>query len=179
MTGHDDDERVAGDRLRDRAHGARGPKSLSDFAVSAGFAAWNGARELVNALIEGVYAGHIECNAGEIAGLAAQHRGNAFDRNFDTPRRTEFAGVRIETEQSPSCFDFPRLRQLHPENAKIAPCDAASADAGIEYCVAVPRHAASPRRDHSTVLNGRTWKILDWVHDADGAIQNFDEHEFE
>ena len=34
-------------------------------------------------------------DVGEIAGLAAQQRGNAFDRDFDIQRRTLFAGVGI------------------------------------------------------------------------------------
>jgi hypothetical protein len=100
-------------------------------------------RELVNALIEGVDAAHVECDVGEIGSLAAQQRHYAVDRDFDIQRRTEFAGVGILAQHSPPGFDLPRFRELHADNAAIAPCDAASADSGIENGVPTPRHYAT------------------------------------
>src|SRR5258708_23148415 len=52
MAGNDDHERVAGDRLRDRAHGARSPDTRGDVAIGADFAARNRPRERVNARIQ-------------------------------------------------------------------------------------------------------------------------------
>ena len=119
------------------------PKAGGDFAIGAGFAAWNRARELVNPRIEGVDAAHIERDLGEIGRFAAQQRGNTLDRHFDIQRRAEFAGVGIEPKQAPAGFDLARFRQLHANNAAIAPCDAASADCRIENGVPTPRHYAT------------------------------------
>src|SRR6266851_10013778 len=139
--------------------GARSPEAGCDFAIAAGFATWNGARERVNPRIEGRYPGHIEHDLGKIGSFTAQQRDNAFDRKFDIERRAKLAGLGIETKQPPAGFDLARFRQLHADHAAIAPCDAASADHGVEYGVPTPRHhATNPERDHSTVINGRIWK---------------------
>ena len=151
MAGHDDHEGVAGNRLRDRVRGAGSPELARDFAIGAGFAARNRARELVNPLIEGVNAAHVERDVGEIGRLAAQQRDNALDRDFDIQRRAQFAGVGILAQQPPAGFDLARFGQLHADNAEMAPCDAASADPRVEYGVPTPRHYATlPQRHHST-----------------------------
>ena len=126
-----------------------------DFAIGAGFAARDGPRLLVNPLIEGGDAGHIEGDVGKIGRLAAQQRHDALDRDLDIQRRALFAGVGMELIQPPSGFDLARLGQLHADDAGMAPCDAASADHRIENAVPTPRHYATyPGRDHSTVING-------------------------
>ena len=142
MAGNDDDERVAGDRLRDRAHGARSPDTRGDFAIAAGCAARNRPRERVDARIEGGQAAEVERDPGEIGAFAAQQRGNTIDRRFDTGRGRKFAGIGIKAKQAPPCFDLPHFRQLHANDAAIAPCDAASADCRIENAVPTPRHHA-------------------------------------
>src|SRR6266478_8068521 len=101
MAGNDDHERVTGDRLRDRAHGARSPDTRGDFAIGADFAAWDRSSERVNARIESVDAAHVEHDLGEIGAFAAQKRGDTIDRHFDIQRGSEFAGVGIETKQAP------------------------------------------------------------------------------
>lgn len=145
MAGNDDHERVAGDRLRDRAHGARSPDTRGNFAIGAGFAARNRPRERVNPRIEVGYAAEVERDPGEIGAFAAQQRRNTIDRHFDMQRGSKFAGIGIETKQAPPCFDLARFRQLHADDAAIAPCDAASADCRIENGVPTPRHHATHR----------------------------------
>ncbi len=93
------------------------------------------------------------------AGLAAQQRDNALDRDFDIRRRAQFAGVGIEPKQALAGFDLARLGKLHADDPGMAPCDAAPAQTRIEYRVPTPRHyATQPRKHHSTVTNRRTWK---------------------
>ena len=76
------------------------------------------------------------------AGLAAQQRDNALDRDFDIERRTQFAGVGILAQHPAPGFDLACFRQLHADNAVMAPCDAAPADPRVEYRVPTPRHYA-------------------------------------
>src|SRR5580700_4319864 len=46
----------------------------------------------------------------------------------------------------------------------MAPCDAASAYARIEYRVPTPRHYAThPGGHHNTVMDLRIWKIQVWL----------------
>src|ERR1019366_2520265 len=104
-----------------------------DLAIGAGFAARYGAREGINPLIEGVNAAHVEEDVGKIAGLAAQQRGDTLDRSLDIQGGAHLAGVGIELEQPLAGFDLARLGQLHAQNSQMAPCDAASAYARIEY----------------------------------------------
>ena len=46
--------------------GARRPEAGGDFAIAAGFAERNRARELVHTLVEGMNAGHVEGDVGEV-----------------------------------------------------------------------------------------------------------------
>ena len=135
-------------------------KAAGDFAIGAGFAARDGARERVDALVEGGNAGHIERDVGKVAVAAAQQRDDAFDRDLDIQRRAQFAGVGIELEQPPPGFDLARFGQLHAHHAEIAPCDAASADPGVENGVPTPRHTPPTPADHNTATKPRIWKIL-------------------
>ena len=77
------------------------------------------------------------------AALAAQQRDDALDRDLDIVRRPLFARVGIELEQPPAGFDLAGFGKLHADNAKIAPCDAASADRRVENAVPTPRHYAT------------------------------------
>jgi hypothetical protein len=138
MARHDNHERVAGNRLRDRMRSTRSPELGCDFAIGAGFAAGYRARELVNPQIEGGYLAGIERDVGEIARLAAQRRDNALDRSLDIERRAEFTGVWKLAQQPASGFDLACFRQLHANDAEMAPCDTASADPRIEYRVPTP-----------------------------------------
>jgi hypothetical protein len=46
----------------------------------------------------------------------------------------------------------------------MTPCDAASADARVEYGVPTPRHYAThPGGHHNTVMDMRIWKIQVWL----------------
>src|SRR4030081_2292174 len=159
MTGNDDHERVAGNRLRDRVRGARSPESGGDFAVGAGFPMWNRTGEFVNALIERRYAAHIECDVGEIGWLAAQQRDDTFDRDLDTQRRTGLAGLGVLAQHSPPGFDLPRPPQLHAHNPETPACAPASAASCIESCAPTPRHYAS--HPGGTIAPSQTgaWKI--------------------
>ena len=115
-------------------------KRAGDLVIGAGLAARNGAGELVDALVEGGNAGHVERDVGKVALAAAQQRDDALDRDLDIRRRAKFAGLRIELEQPPPRVDLAGLRELHAHDAEIAPCDAAAADPRIENCVPTPRH---------------------------------------
>jgi hypothetical protein len=76
-------------------------------------------------------------------GCAAQQRDNAFDGKFDIQRRAKLTGFGVEAKQPPPGFDLAGFRQLHADNAIVAPCDAAPANACVEYCVPTPRHYAN------------------------------------
>ena len=130
------------------------------FIIGAGFAARNNASELVNTLIEGRDAGHVERHVGELAGAAPQLRGNALDRDLHHRRRTLLVRLRIKAEKTPQGLDFPRLRQLHADDAGLAPHDAATADAGVKDCVTTPhQRCPNPKWHHNTVMIGRTWNL--------------------
>ena len=128
MTGHDDHKRVMGDRLRDRMHGAGRSEPAGDFAVSAGFAARDRLRELVDALVERVDAGCIERTSEK--SLASPRSSAAMPSiaisTFTGGPRP--AGVGVERPQPLAGFDLARLGELNASDPAIAPCDAASAD---------------------------------------------------
>jgi len=90
------------------------------------------------------------------ASLGAQQCADALDRDLDVRRRTHFARVGIEVKQPLAGFDLAGFGKLHADNARITPCDAASADRRVEYGVRPPRHTMYPRTHHSTVTIGRT-----------------------
>jgi hypothetical protein len=123
-------------------------KGGCDLAIGAGFAARDGAGVLIDALVEGGDALDVERDIGKIAGLAAQQRHNALDRELDHRRRTLLACLRIEPVQPPPRLDFARFRQLHADDPGIAPYDAAAPDAGVKDRVTTP-HNATPARKTS------------------------------
>ena len=131
-----------------------------DLVIGAGFAARNGAGELIDALVEGVNAAHVERDFGKIGVAAAQHSCDAFDGDFGIQRRALLVGFRIEAEQPAPGIDLARFGKLHADDAIVAPCDAASADRGVKNRVPIPRHdATQPRGDHNTVINRRIWNL--------------------
>ena len=115
MAGHDDHERIAADRLRHRIDRALHAHGAGDFVVGAGFAARNGAGELVDALVEVGDAGHVERDVGKIRVAAAQQRDNPFDRDFGIQRRTLLARLGIELVQPAAGIDLARFGKLHPK----------------------------------------------------------------
>src|SRR5882724_2229950 len=60
MAGNNDHEGIAGNRLCDGLHGTGSPEPCRDLAIGPRFAAGNRPRDLVNPLIEGMNAAHIE-----------------------------------------------------------------------------------------------------------------------
>jgi hypothetical protein len=109
-----------------------------DLAIGHGLTARNGAGEFIDPGIEWRDAGHIEPDVGQIGHPAAQQRRDAVDGALDVRGRAQFAGVEKQLEQPAPGFDLARFRQLHAQNAQLAPCDAASADRSIEYRVPTP-----------------------------------------
>ena len=80
MARHDDRERVSPQGL---AHGARRAgraEPCRDVAVRERGTRRYRARDLVDAAVEGRHAAHVECDGGEIAGLAAQERADGVER---------------------------------------------------------------------------------------------------
>src|SRR5262245_17366363 len=75
---------------------------------------------------------HVERNAGEIARLAREERDDALDRSLDLRRRRRLARVGISPLQPRAGPLGARFGKLHGDDAALAPCDAAGADAGIE-----------------------------------------------
>jgi hypothetical protein len=82
-----------------------------------------------------------------------------------------FARLRILTQHSAAGFDFPRFRQLHTEDSKMGPDNAASPDSRIECRVAwrsgfdVHYHALrfsklTRKGDHNVVQIQRTSKSV-------------------
>src|ERR1700730_1407317 len=167
MAGDDDHERIFRDRLRHRMLGARRPEPRCDFTIRTGFPAGDGARQLVNALVEDMNAAGVEGNVQKIACLAAQQRDDAVDRDFGIHRRTGFARLGVELIYPPSGIDLACLGQMHGDDAGIAPNDAATADSRIEYGVATPHTPPNPGRHHNTVISGCTWNL--WVRLRDGG----------
>ena len=151
---------ILGQRLRHRVHRAGGAEPGGDFAIGAGFAARDRLRQLVDPLVEGVDAGQIEGDVGKLAGLAAQQRHDALDRDFDIQWRTRFAGLGIKLIQPAPGFDLARFGQLHAEDTAIAPCDAAPANHRCrKWCTHAPTLRYPPRGEHNTVINGCTWNF--------------------
>src|SRR5579859_383289 len=158
---HDDHEWIFGERLcygkftPGTAHLAR------DLAIGAGFAARDGADELVDPLAKDGLAGHVEADLGEIACAAARLHDNAFNGHFDVQRGALLARLRIEAKKPPARLQLTRLRQLHGNNAGAAPYDATTADAGVKDRVTTPHNATPAQNHHNTVMKARTWNLGD------------------
>ena len=144
MTGNDDHEGVAPNRLGDRADCTGSLETQGDLVIGEGLAAGNFARGLIDALVEGGNSADIERDVGEIARLGPQQRGNSLDCFFDNRRRTHLARVGVKLEQPLAGFDLARLGKLHADQAGMAPRDAAMADRRAEYRVRPPRHTLFP-----------------------------------
>src|SRR6185437_4563394 len=108
-----------------------------------GLAAQDGARQIVDPAGKRRYLANVERNIGEIGRLSAQRRCDAVDRKPGFGWRLQFSGLGELPQQAASGLDFAVRRQLDAENAKRAPCDAASADRCIEDCVPTPRHTGA------------------------------------
>ena len=143
VAGHDDHEGISADRLRYRILAAAAADKVGDLVIGAGFAARNGAGGCIDALVEHRDPGHVERHIGEVGGAAAQLRTDALDRDLHHHWRTLFARLRIEPVKTPPGLDLPRFRQLHADDAGLAPRDAATADAGVKDCVVSP-HQRTP-----------------------------------
>src|SRR5262249_38294020 len=115
-----------------------------DLPVGSGFPAGNGSGELVDALVEGRDAAHVESNARKVAVPSAQLRGYTFDGDFDERRRAHFACLGIKAKQATAGCDFPLLGQMPGKDAGSAPNNTATPSAGMEDCVRAPRHNATP-----------------------------------
>ena len=127
--------------------------------IGAGFAARDGAGKLVDALVEGGDAGHVERDVGKIAGFAAQQRDDAFDRDFDIQRRALLARLGIELEQPPPGFDlagFGSCTPTMPARPHAMP-QRPIAVSNMVYPRPVIRH--QPRNDHNTVIKPRIWNL--------------------
>src|SRR5262249_17245946 len=98
-------------------------------------------------------------DVGKVDRPAAKLDGDALDRALDHRGRPNLARLRIDLEQPPSGFDFPRFRQLHGDDAGFAPHDAATADAGVKNCVMPPHNATPTRGHHNIPVTGRTWNL--------------------
>src|SRR3954451_11406188 len=140
VTGNDDHEGVASERLGDRTNGPRKPELGSYLTIGDGLAIRNGARKTIDPLVEGGDARHVERHPRKIGRLAAQQRDDAFYRGFNTCGRADFAGAGIEREQALAGLDLASQRKLHTDDAGTAPCDAASANAAIENGILTRRH---------------------------------------
>src|SRR5438067_12701672 len=57
--------------------------------------------------------------------------------------RADFAGLWIKLKEPLAGFDLAPQWKLHADNAERAPCDAAPANARIEYALLTPRHNAT------------------------------------
>ena len=121
VAGHDDHEGIFCDRLRHGMDGAGSLQARRDLAIGHGFAARNGAGEVIDPGVERRDAGHIEPDLGQIGRLAAQQRRDALDGALDVRGRAQFAGVGEQLEQPAPGFDLARLRQLHAQNTQTRP----------------------------------------------------------
>ena len=138
MAGHDDHERVSGQRLRHRMHGAGGAELGGDLAIGPGFAARDGLRQLVDPLIEGGMPVISSATSERSAALPRSSAAMPSIATLDFGGGRSFAGLGKELKQPAPGFDLARLGQLHAQDAAIAPCDAASADHRIENGVPTP-----------------------------------------
>src|SRR5215510_1319230 len=143
MARHDERERVSPKRLPDVARQPAFAEPRRDLPVRERGARRNAARERVDAAIELRHAIHVERGGGKIARLPAQQRDDAVDHAPHIRRRRRFARMRISPHEARAGPRLARLRQLHAGDAAAAPCDAASADIGIEERKAVFRHGAA------------------------------------
>src|SRR5215472_1411086 len=143
VAGHDDHERVLGDRLRHRQFGADAAHLGGDLVIGSGFATWNGAGEFVDPLTEERDALHVEDDVGEVGVAPTQKRGNALDGRLNRRRRSHLARFGIKAEQAAAGLELPRLWQLHADDPGIAPDDAATPYASVEDRVPTP-HEATP-----------------------------------
>src|SRR5205085_9177178 len=67
----------------------------------------------------------------------------ATNRVVNLAGRADFGGRWITLKEPLGGFDLARQWKLHADNAERAPCDAAPANARIEYAVLTPRHNAT------------------------------------
>ncbi len=124
--------------------------------MGAGFATRDHPDRLIDAAIEQRQAVHVDGDIDEVDGLAAQQRNDALDGVVDIGRRPEFARIGKLLQQAAPGLDLARFRQLHANNAGVAPCDTASAHRRVEGCVSVPSH---PEGDVSRRIETVIWNL--------------------
>ena len=160
MARHDDHERVAGNRLRDRMRRTRGPELGCDFAIGAGFAARNRARELVNPQIEGGDVAGIERDVGEIGRLAAQRA-----RQCPRSRSRHSSGGRSSRASGYWRSNRPRV-SISRASGSCTPTTPRWPHAMPHRPIPVsntvyprPDITQPPQGHHSTAAKARIWKI--------------------
>src|SRR5262245_35556509 len=143
VTWHDDGERIAPERLPHVARQFAPAQPRGDLPVRQRLAGGNITSNLVDAAVELGHALHVERNAREIARLATQERDDALDRARHVRGWRRFARVGIPSLQPRAGPLGARLWKLHGDDAPLAPCDAAGADAGLEKREALFHHDAA------------------------------------
>src|SRR5262249_14491880 len=139
----DERERVSPERLPDVARQPPFAEPSRDLPVRERGARRNAARDLVDAAIKLRHPIHVERGGGKIARFAAQQRDDAVDHAPHVRGRRRLARMGISPQETRAGPRLARLRRLHAGDAARAPCDAASADIGIEERKAVFRHGAA------------------------------------
>ena len=147
-----DRERVAAERLADRARRAGRTHGDRDVAVRQRLACGDGAHDLEHLASERRERVEVERDVDEVVGLTAQRRHHAVDRVADRGRRRSlhgFAGRALELVlQAPPGVDRPRLGEHRALDDVAVPRDPTLPDRRVEQRVLDrcwrPAHAGSP-----------------------------------
>ena len=137
---HHDRTGVAPERLADVARQFDAAELLGDIAIGHGLARRNVARDVVDAAVEFGNAVEIEHDVGEVVRLAREQFDDPVDGGLHLRRRRRLDEVVMALLQAGAGLFLVAHRQLHRDDAALAPHDAAAADRGVEYRKMVPGH---------------------------------------
>ncbi len=137
MTRYDQWNWVAAERLADLACQAAVAQTGRDLAVGEGRAGADVPRDFVDLLLKRIHAREIERDGGKVTRLPAQQRDDAIDRPRNVLWWRHLVRIREPHQQTGAGLFRLRLRQLHRDNAVVAPGNATGPDRRIEQCVTV------------------------------------------
>jgi len=143
VTGDHDRERVAAERLTDRARGAGGAQPRGHLAVRGGHAGRDRASDLVHPPVKVGDGVHVERHGRQVAGVAAQERRDGVERALHVGRRRGLARPREALLQAGAGGDLLALGKLDADHTAAAPGDREAADRGVEQRVSESFHAGN------------------------------------
>ena len=148
MTRDDDRNRIAAERLPDRACRRRIAKARGDFAVGQRRARRNRPRDLVDALMELRHAVHVERDEGKIRALAPHQSRHRVDDAPDIRRTAAVSSAPGEPRPSRRrVAERSASGSRKPETPRVAPDDPARSDRGVEERVRTHGSILAPRRE--------------------------------